>query len=221
MRATIDQWRRLMPDHEVIEWNESNIDPGSHPFMARMHAQGRYAFASDYARLRVLHAHGGLYLDTDVTMKKSLLPFMHESCLWSFEFDSFLSTAVIAAVPGHPLIADLMAMYDGMTEGVVNNDLVTRHFLARYPGFRLNNRDQRLPDGVRVVPKEYFIVPSFDRTKNFAVHAANNHWKQPGGGGRLAGAVRRVLGDVLFYKLVNLWMGWRSEYLALDRARRR
>ncbi len=210
-----------MPGYEVVEWNESNIDLGSHPWMDRMHREGKFAFASDYARLQVLQAHGGVYLDTDVHMKKSFAPFMGESCLWSFEFDSFLSTAFIATTPGHPLIADLLSIYDTLSEGVVNNDLVTRHFLKRFPEFQLNNKDQRIGADVRVVPKEYFIVPSFDKKKNFSVHAANNHWKRPGRRVPVAGIVRALIGDVLFYKLVNLRMSWRSEYIALDRARHR
>jgi hypothetical protein len=219
MQATIANWRALMPEFTVIEWNESNLDMEAHPFMARMHREGRYAFASDYARLQVLYQHGGIYLDTDVHVKKSLAPFLQERCLWSFEFDSFLSTAIIGAAPGHPFIAELMALYDDRTEAVVNNDIITRHFLARFPEFHLNNQDQRVGDDIRVVPKEYFIIPSFDRTKSYAVHAARNHWKADGRRITAASIVRRVIGDVLFYKLVNVRMNWGSEYRALDRAR--
>ncbi|MBK9759507.1 MAG: hypothetical protein IPO90_05950 [Flavobacteriales bacterium] len=32
--AFIRGWRSLMPDHEVIEWNESNINVSSHPLHA-------------------------------------------------------------------------------------------------------------------------------------------------------------------------------------------
>lgn len=221
MQATVDQWRKLMPDHTVIEWNEKNLDVNGHPWMARMHAEGRYAFASDYARFLVLYKHGGIYMDTDVQLKKSLVPFLGESCLWSFEFDSFLSTCIIATTPKHPLIGALLKEYDRLDHPVVNNDLVTRHFLHEFPEFRLNNRDQRIGGDIRVVPKEYFVVPSFDPRMNFAVHAANNQWKAERKRVGLGRMVRAVIGDVLFYKLVNLHMSWRSEYMAIDRARHR
>lgn len=221
MQEVIAEWQRLMPDHAIVGWNESNLDVSAHPWMARMHADGRFAFASDYARFQVLHEHGGIYLDTDVRMKKSLAPFLGEECLWSFEFDSFLSTCMIATVPKHPTIGELLAEYDRITGPVVNNDIVTRYFLRKFPEFRLNNKDQRLANGIRVVPKEYFIVPSFDATKNYAVHAANNQWKPERRGLRLGTVVRRLIGEVLFFKLVNLRMNWRSEYKALDRARRK
>lgn len=220
MQAVIDGWSRVMPECEVKEWNEGNFDITLHPWMKRMHDEGRYAFASDYARFVVLLKHGGLYLDTDVVMKKSFLPFLHERCFWSFEFDSFLSTAIIGAEPGHPLIASLLREYDSLAGPRVNNSIVTEYFLRHYPDFRLDNRDQRLAEGVRVLPKEYFVVPGFDRRKNFSTHEANNHWKPEKDGFRAGPLVRRVVGDVLFFKLVNLRMNMTSDYPKMDRARR-
>lgn len=221
MVAVIDGWRKLMPECEVIEWNESNFDVAVHPWMERMHKEGRYAFASDFARFWILREHGGIYLDTDVVMKKSIGPFMQERCFFSFEFDSFLSTCIVAAEPHHPLIAALLAEYDGLEGPVVNNIIVTEYFLKHFPEFRLNNRDQRIGEGVRVLPKEYFVLPSFDRDKNFSVHNANNHWKAKRARWIIGPVVRAIIGDVLFFKLLNVYMNLKSDFQARDRARRR
>lgn len=221
MEAVIAGWHKLMPECEVIEWNESNFDVGMHPWMKRMHAERRYAFASDYARFHILKEHGGVYLDTDVVMKKSIAPFLSERCFFSFEFDSFLSTCIIAAEPGHPLISALLTGYDKVNGPVINNIIVTEYFLEHYPEFRLNNHDQRMHDGVRVLPKEYFVLPSFDRSKNFSVHNANNHWKEERAKWSIGPLVRGIIGDVLFFKLLNVYMNWQSDFQAKDRARRR
>jgi len=221
MEAVIAGWHKLMPECEVIEWNEDNFDVGMHPWMKRMHEEGRYAFASDYARFHILKEHGGIYLDTDVVMKKSIAPFLQERCFFSFEFDSFLSTCIIGVEPRHPLIIALLDQYDTVEGPVVNNIIVTDYFLAHFPEFRLNNHDQRVGDGVRVFPKEYFVVPSFDRRKNFAVHNANNHWKGERKGPGVGRIVRPLIGDVLFFKLLNVYMNANSEFQAKDRARRR
>lgn len=221
MKARIEGWSRLMPRHEIIEWNEGNFDVTAHPWMERMHDEGRYAFASDYARLCILQQHGGLYLDTDVELKKDLSPFFTERCFWSFEFDSFLSTCIIGVVPGHPLLASLREQYDQLKDGVINNELVTKYFLRNYPEFKLDNSDQRVGGDIRILPKEYFIVPSFDKGKNFGVHHAENHWNEAPNGIGLGGLVRGIVGDVFFFKLVNLRMNWKSEFRAMDRARQR
>ena len=222
MERTIDGWRRLMPGFEVVEWDESNFDVGQHPWLKRMYDERRYAFASDYARLRILLDHGGVYLDTDVVMKKSIAPFFRERCFWSFEYDSFLSTCIIGSVPGHPLIADMIRMYDTLEDPVVNNTLVTQYFLDHFPEMHLNNREQVVAGDVRIFPKENFVIPSWDSRRNFSVHKANNHWKEGKRKSSTVGRlVRGVVGEVLFYKLLNIHMNSRSDFQAKDRARAR
>lgn len=221
MKAGIEGWKRLMPEFEVIEWNESNVDIQAHPYLERMHREGQYAFASDCARLLILLEHGGIYLDTDVLMKKSLARFSTEQCFWSFEFDHFISTAVIGSRPGHPFIKKLLDECDHLDEPVINNVLVTRAFIREFPEFRLNNKDQVVGGDIRIFPKEYMVIPSFGRDHNYSVHQANNHWK-PGTKripwGRI---VRSLIGEVFFFKLINLKMGWESDFPAMEKARRK
>ncbi|RYG98901.1 MAG: glycosyl transferase, partial [Alphaproteobacteria bacterium] len=72
---TVESWRQVMPDHEILEWNEENLNISLHPWMEKMHRAGKFAFASDWARLHVLRENGGIYLDTDVELKKPLSRF--------------------------------------------------------------------------------------------------------------------------------------------------
>ncbi|MEO8733683.1 MAG: glycosyltransferase, partial [Flavobacteriales bacterium] len=222
MKATIEHWRSVMPEYEICEWNEGNLDVASHPWMARMCREGKYAFASDYARLLVLHEHGGIYLDTDVKVIKSLAPFIEEQCFWSFEFDHFLSTAIIGCRPGHPIAKALLTLYDDRKCEIVNNTLVTEYFIEAYPEFRLNNRDQIVGDDIRILPKEYFILPTYQKEKGYSLHLANNQWK-PGVPRKFRPGkfVRSIIGDVLFFKLYNIQMGWRSNLPGMEKARRK
>ncbi len=221
MKEALDGWGRLMPDYEVIRWDETNVDIDGHPYLQRMHREGKYAFASDYARLLILEEHGGIYLDTDICMKKSIARFTKEQCFWSFEFDHFISTAVIGSRPGHPFVKLLLDEYDHLDEPVINNVLVTRAFIREFPEFRLNNKDQVLGGDIRIFPKEYLVIPSFGKDHNFSVHLANNHWKPGTRKIHLGRMVRAILGEVIFYKLVNLKLGWSSDFPAMEKARRK
>lgn len=221
MKVAVDGWRELMPDHEVIRWDETNVDIDAHPYLQRMHSEGKYAFASDYARLVILQEHGGIYLDTDIKMKKSLAGFTTEQCFWSFEFNHFISTAVIGSRPGHPFIKLLLDEYDHLDEPVINNVLVTRAFIREFQEFRLNNKDQVVGGDIRIFPKEYMVIPSFGKDHNFSIHLANNHWKPGTQGSSLGRIARAVFGEVIFYKLVNLKMGWSSDFPAMEKARRK
>ena len=73
VRKCIRSWRKYCPDYQIIEWNEDNYDISSSPlFVQQAIQEGKWAFASDYVRLRVVYEHGGFYLDTDVELVKSL-----------------------------------------------------------------------------------------------------------------------------------------------------
>ena len=51
---------------KIIEWNEDNLPNYSNTFYQQALANKDYAFASDYARLRILQQYGGVYMDTDM-----------------------------------------------------------------------------------------------------------------------------------------------------------
>lgn len=73
-------WRKCCPDYEIIEWNDSNFDINSHPFMKAAYEAKAWAFVSDYARLKIVYDNGGIYLDTDVELLKNLDFLLESKC---------------------------------------------------------------------------------------------------------------------------------------------
>lgn len=203
VRETVASWKSALPGYEIIKWNEDNFDITMDPWMHRMHKEGKYAFASDWARLQVLREHGGIYLDTDVELMKPFDDFLAAEMFWGFEYDCYLATCVIGSAPGHPLLDLLLAEYHSRTDAPINNSIVTKFFLRHFPEFRLNNSEQRLTGGIRVLPKEYFSVPSFNPEANYCRHHGSNLWRI---GGKdkspLKRMIRALLGEVLYFKLV-------------------
>ena len=55
----IDSWKKFMPDYEIKLWNTSNFDLSQCPYAIEAYQERKFAFASDYVRLRVLHDWGG------------------------------------------------------------------------------------------------------------------------------------------------------------------
>lgn len=72
VKECIKSWRKYCPDYEIKEWNESNFDVKSHPFMKEAFDAHAWAFVSDYARLKIVYDYGGIYLDTDVELLKPI-----------------------------------------------------------------------------------------------------------------------------------------------------
>ena len=51
----IRSWQKYCPDYEIIEWNEDNFDVSTAPLYVRQaYASGRWAFVTDYVRLKAL-----------------------------------------------------------------------------------------------------------------------------------------------------------------------
>lgn len=68
----ISSWKRQMPDWEIKLWNTANFDVESVPFVARAVAARKWAFAADYIRVYALYTEGGVYLDSDVFVRKPM-----------------------------------------------------------------------------------------------------------------------------------------------------
>lgn len=141
----IQGWKKMMPEYQFICWNENNIDMNLSPFLSQAYASGKFAFVADYIRLYVLYTVGGIYMDTDVQVKKKFDKFLKYSFFTSYEFhpkykeynkmlsmiDSNgiritkdkmikipgvgLMSAIIAAEKGNSFIKDCLNMYNKMT----------------------------------------------------------------------------------------------------------
>lgn len=57
---------------ELMEWNDSNCPCNENIFIQKCRKSRKYAFISDYYRLKALYEFGGIYCDTDLEVKKPL-----------------------------------------------------------------------------------------------------------------------------------------------------
>ena len=71
-KKCISSWRKYCPDYEIIEWNESNFDINLCQYVREAYKEKKWAFVSDYARFWILYNFGGIYMDTDVELIKSI-----------------------------------------------------------------------------------------------------------------------------------------------------
>lgn len=110
----LNTWKKYNPDFEIKEWNESNIDINSHPFMKAAYEHKAWAFVSDVARLMVVEKYGGIYLDTDVELKKSLEPLRsHAAYFPQQQNQRLINTGLgFGAEAHHPAVQALLALYD-------------------------------------------------------------------------------------------------------------
>lgn len=86
----------MLPDYEIIEWNEEKFDVNSVPFVKQAYDNKKWAFVSDYVRTYALYEQGGLYLDTDVKILKNVEDIIDKNLVFGYEDSGYFGTAVIA-----------------------------------------------------------------------------------------------------------------------------
>lgn len=109
----IESWRKYCPDWEIIEWNESNININSITYMKEAYENKKWAFVSDVARLQIIYNNGGIYLDTDVELKKNLEEWLSYDSIFAFETERNINTGLgFGAIKGHRYIKAILDSYE-------------------------------------------------------------------------------------------------------------
>ena len=167
----IKSWKKFCPDYEIMEWNESNFDVTTAPlYVQQAYCLKRWAFVSDYVRLKALVEMGGVYMDTDVEVIKSLDPYLKHEAFAGFEHLERVQTGLLACQKGFPLFREFMAYYDtasflqpdGTADVTTNVEILTA--LCRKRGLQCNDSYQEI-DGLAIYPREVFCPIDFDTKK--------------------------------------------------------
>ena len=80
----LESWRTLLPGYELKEWNETN-SPLEEPYCRAAFAARKWSRLSNYVRLHALREEGGIYLDTDMEIIRSLDPLLGHRCFVAFQ----------------------------------------------------------------------------------------------------------------------------------------
>jgi mannosyltransferase OCH1-like enzyme len=182
--ACIDDWAKqgysfkLWTDQDdvVREWIHSCA------FAEACYKRKLYAFVSDYLRLKVLQSEGGLYLDTDVTIRKNPFPlFSGTSFSVGYETKKFLGTASIYAEKDSSILQKIIEFYekDIWASPLYIGPQILTHLLI--------DKDYRNLETCKLYPIDYFYCYQqepieFNVPENsHLIHWFQNSWgKSPG-----------------------------------------
>lgn len=186
VKAYMETWKKYFPDFEIKQWDESNFDVNAMLYTRQAYYARKFAFVSDVARLKALKEEGGLYLDTDILIKKTFPDEWFDlNGFGSFEHDKYVQTGVMAAEPNHPLIFDFYDSYRarhffrGLSFDFTTNVAIYTK-LAKKFGFEMNNTEQTI-DGFTLFPQEYLCANDwekgrYDTDETYAVHDFGGSW---------------------------------------------
>jgi len=191
----IESWKACCPDYEIKEWNEDNFDFSDCKYAADAYSAKKWAFVSDYARIKVLFENGGIYCDTDVEMIKNLDDLLDQEAFIGFEKcldDSYgVNTgSMMGSVAGNQYLKEQMSSYHSYIFGEKTDsgrfktcvDYTTEILVQN--GLIADNRKQSVM-GVTIYPSDYFSPRNMktgriELTENSrSIHRYDGTWASP------------------------------------------
>lgn len=182
-------WRKFLPDYELKLWNEDSFDVNRLRFTRQAYERRKFAFVTDYVRLYALKSFGGIYMDTDVEVLRSLDDLLGLPGFTGFESNCLLPTGLLASRKGAPWLDMLMSYYDGKPfvrwygrlNDTPNTLIISKIFRRR--GIRLDNTYQVYDGELHFFPKDYFCPKTYETgqlelTENsYCIHHFAGSWK--------------------------------------------
>lgn len=213
-KKCIDSWKKFCPDYEIIQWNENNYDVTKNKYMHEAYLEKKWGFVPDYARLDIIYTHGGIYLDTDVELIKSLDDLLEGSGFAGFEGVEHIALGLgFGAEKGNSIIKAMLDQYNDLsfynpdhTLNITPSPTYSTEILIE-KGFKMNGEKQTV-NGFTVYPKEYFCPRDYytgklNKTQNtYSIHWFNASWQTPHR--RRMMQVRRFIGNDNYERLLKI-----------------
>lgn len=114
-KRCIESWHKFCPDYKIIEWNEDNCNISENLFAKQAYGERKYGFVPDYFRLKIIYEHGGIYLDTDVEVIRSLDDLRFNEAFCGMQRPGEVNLGLgFGAVAGCGIIKKLLERYKNM-----------------------------------------------------------------------------------------------------------
>ena len=175
----IRSWREKMPEYEIIEWNEDNLDIDKickeNKFFSECRKRKLWAFMADYLRLKILYENGGIYFDTDVQALKSMDDFLNNNYVIGMENETEVSSAVIACEKNNQLIKKFLDFY--------NEEIWNQHI---YIITQIMTKVIKQQENVTIYPKFTFSPIQYEerfkedciKSETYTIHWFNASWNE-------------------------------------------
>lgn len=215
----IESWKKFMPDFEIIRWDESNFDVNTIPYTSEAYGLRKFAYVSDYARLKIMYEQGGVYFDTDVEVIRPFDDILANGGFMGFEKNTnsqkgeMLNVNVglgFACEAGNPIIKEAIDFYeshhfvypDGHIEQIPIVPIVTD--ILKQHGLKQSDSSTNI-EGITIYPWDYFCPIEFMGRKleitdnTHSIHHYSATWmswkdKIKMKRGYYANKIRRILG---------------------------
>ena len=178
-KKCIASWKKFCPDYQIIEWNEDNFDIDTNGYTRWCYDNKKYAFLSDYVRLVVVEAQGGVYFDTDVELIRPPDAFLAQEAFFGFETPEYVQSGLgFGSVAHGTAIKEMIAAYDPLLDGlhgVIGCPKLNTQALAKL-GLVPNGQLQTVAGAMICPPDHFNPYESATGTLNVTQNTISIHW---------------------------------------------
>ena len=131
----INSWKRRLPDFKIKVWTHEMAEATGIRFVSEALHEKKWTFAADAVRLYALYTEGGIYMDSDIFIKKNFEDFLDADFITFIEYHKRgikpnqldnegnrkpgvkavscigVQAAFLASVPKHPFLNQLLDYY--------------------------------------------------------------------------------------------------------------
>jgi hypothetical protein len=224
VKKCIKSWKKYCPDYQIVCWNEQNTDLSQNRYAREAFEAKKWAFLTDWLRLKVIYDQGGIYLDTDVELLRSLDPLLESEGFFGLDERKMVSTGLgFGAEKGNPVVKALLDDYEGIPffkeEGQFDltpcpdRNTALLHRMGLDP-----HKEDQVFMGVRFLPREYLCPIEYESGKSYftentySIHHFAATWTSPAA--KRTRFLKRILGIALFNKIKGKffkncdWLDW-------------
>lgn len=188
LQKCIDSWKKYCPDYEIIQWDESNYDISKNSYMQQAYEAGAYGFVPDYARLDILYQYGGIYMDTDVEVIRSLDDMLYQQAFCGVEkWQTINFGGCSGAIQGYEAIRKFMIEREKISfikeDGKQNRNTCGFYDtnVALQNGYIINGKTQNVM-GINIYAFDYFHAYDYmsgqtcKTEHTYSIHRFNGGW---------------------------------------------
>lgn len=191
-KKTLASWERYAPGYEIRRCDESTFDVNCCEWTRKAYEAKKFAFVADYARFRMVHDLGGVYMDLGSELIRDITELVEKCSPFSAieELSRTATTGLIMAAPPHnPVVASCLACYENMDfsddPAFLENNTVNWVFTRELEklGYVLEDRRQQVEEWTLLPSTAFNPIYGFGgyhiKKDTYSVHHYSASWSEP------------------------------------------
>lgn len=185
-----EDWKIIRIGEQATEWFDFQEELKQCKWLRSVYERGMWAYVSDYIRCSVLHRHGGVYFDTDVTLERDITPLLQQNSLFlGWENQIEVNMSICGSVAGHRLLGSMLDFY---AEEIWHSKLYTipsilTHVLRTQFGLEKYSAEPLHLGDITLYPCDYFYpwayeseyTPACITSNTYTIHWWGESWVNP------------------------------------------